>query len=395
MKRSFVHTVRACFVGYIVQAIILNFAPLLFVTFQNTYHISLTKITTLVTINFIIQLCMDASAAPIADRVGYRPLAVISNCLCATGMVLLALLPARCSDPYTGLLIATVTYAAGSGMLEVISSPMVEACPLENKDKTMSLLHSFYNWGQLGVVLISTLCFALFGIENWRWIAIAWAVIPALNAINFLSVPIAPLLRADEKGMTLRELMKQSVFSLFLLAMFCSGAAEHAVAAWASTFAETSLGVNKTIGDIAGISFFALMMGVARTVYGRMGERISLKKYMLGCSLVCIVAYLLVSLSPCPALGLIGCGMSGFAVGIFWPGTLSMASGVMRRGGNMMFCLLALSGDLGSSLGPTLVGFISGAASDNLKIGILAAVSFPLALFIVVRIITKRVHSKL
>lgn len=393
MKRSYIHTVRACFIGYIVQAITLNFAPLLFVTFQNSYNISLTKITTLVTINFFIQLTMDASAAPIADRVGYRPLAVISNCLCAVGMILLSILPNLFSDPYVGLLIATITYAAGSGMLEVISSPMVEACPLDNKDKTMSLLHSFYNWGQMAVVLISTLCFAAFGISNWHWIAIAWAVVPAVNAVNFLTVPIAPLLKADEKGMTLYDLLHTPVFYLFLLAMFCSGAAEHSMAAWTSALVETTLGVNKTIGDIAGITFFALMMGIARMIYGRKGEKISLKCYMLICAMLCIVAYLMIALSPWPALVLVGCGLSGFAVGIFWPGTLSMSSAILRRGGNMMFCLLALAGDLGSSLGPTLVGFVSGASDDNLKIGIFAAIVFPLALVIVVRSIAKRVRN--
>ena len=380
MQNKYNRTMYACFVGYIVQAIVNNFVPLLFLTFHTNYGIPLSKITLLVTVNFLLQLCVDALSVAVVDRVGYRPMAVLAHVCSAAGLILLTVLPEALDDPFVGLLIALAVYALGGGLLEVLISPIVEACPTDNKEKAMSLLHSFYCWGHMGVVLLSTLFFALFGIQNWKILALIWALIPILNGIAFLRVPIAPLIEGGERGMKLSELAKNKLFWLFMLAMVCAGASEQAVSQWASAFAEMGLGVSKTLGDLMGPMLFALMMGLARAIYGKYGDRIRLEKFMLLSCLLCVASYLITSLSPWPALGLVGCGICGFSVGIFWPGTFSMASASLRRGGTALFCMLALAGDLGCSLGPTVVGMASSAVGDNLKIGILVAILFPLLL---------------
>ena len=386
MQNKYNRTMYACFVGYIVQAIVNNFVPLLFLTFHTSYGIPLSKITLLVTINFLLQLCVDALSVVVVDRVGYRPMAVLAHVFSAAGLILLTVLPEVLGDPFVGLLIAMAVYALGGGLLEVLISPIVEACPTDNKEKAMSLLHSFYCWGHVGVVLLSTLFFTLFGIRNWKIMALIWALIPIVNGIAFLRVPIAPLIEGGERGMTLGELARNKLFWLFMVAMMCAGASEQAVSQWASAFAEMGLGVSKTLGDLMGPMLFAIMMGLARAIYGKFGERIQLEKFMLMSCLLCVVSYLITSLSPWPALGLIGCGICGFSVGIFWPGTFSMASASLRRGGTALFCMLALGGDLGCSAGPTVVGMISSAASDNLKIGILVAILFPVVLTLCVQL---------
>ena len=386
MQNKYNRTMYACFVGYIVQAIVNNFVPLLFLTFHTSYGIPLSKITLLVTINFLLQLCVDALSVVVVDRVGYRPMAVLAHVFSAAGLILLTVLPEVLGDPFVGLLIAMAVYALGGGLLEVLISPIVEACPTDNKEKAMSLLHSFYCWGHVGVVLLSTLFFTLFGIRNWKIMALIWALIPIVNGIAFLRVPIAPLIEGVERGMTLGEMARNKLFWLFMVAMMCAGASEQAVSQWASAFAEMGLGVSKTLGDLMGPMLFAIMMGLARAIYGKFGERIQLEKFMLMSCLLCVVSYLITSLSPWPALGLIGCGICGFSVGIFWPGTFSMASASLRRGGTALFCMLALGGDLGCSAGPTVVGMISSAASDNLKIGILVAILFPVVLTLCVQL---------
>lgn len=380
MKPNYQHTLKACFVGYIVQAIVNNFTPLLFLTFQSEYGIPLEKITMLVTINFGLQLLIDFLSAGLIDRIGYRASALAAHGLTAAGLILLTVLPGLLPDPFTGLLLSVLVYAVGGGLLEVLVSPMVEACPTENKAKTMSLLHSFYCWGQVGVVLFSTLFFRLFGTGRWRIMAAIWAVIPIANAFVFAKVPIATLNEEGEPGSAMKGIARKKIFWILMLLMLCAGACEQAVSQWASTFAEKGLGVDKTIGDLAGPMMFAAMMGLARTVYGKYGERIDLNRFMLFSGILCAASYLLISLSPLPVLGLLGCGLCGLSVGILWPGTYSMASAAIRGGGTAMFAFLALAGDLGCSGGPTFVGLVSGASGDNLKAGMLAAVLFPAAL---------------
>ncbi len=371
------HTVRCCFVGYIVQAIVNNFVPLLFLTFQSELNLTLPQITSLITVNFAVQLTVDLISAKYIDRIGYRAGIVLAHFCAAAGLAGLAFLPLLLPDAYTGLLLAVTIYAIGGGLLEVLVSPIVEACPTEHKEKTMSMLHSFYCWGQAGVVLLSTVFFQLFGVENWRIPALLWACIPALNGIVFLKVPIAPLLDENETAMSLKELLRNRLFWIFLLLMACAGACELSVSQWASTFIEKAFGISKTMGDLAGPLMFAILMGLARLLYGKFGEKIDLLKFMSASGILCVFAYLLTSLSGNPVFSLLGCGICGFSVGILWPGTFSLAAGSLRRGGTGMFALLALAGDVGCSGGPTLVGLVTDAAGGTLSTGILAGTVFP------------------
>ncbi len=381
MKPTYKTTIFACFVGYIVQAIVNNFAPLLFITFQNTYDIPLSQITLLVTINFGVQLLVDLLSTLFVDKIGYRTSIVVAQGFSAAGLVLLTILP-EVMPPFVGLLLAVIVYAIGGGIIEVLISPIMESCPTDNKEKAMSLLHSFYCWGHVGVVIISTAFFALAGIENWRMLAYIWALIPLVNGFIFMKTPIAPLIADGEKGMTLSELFGSKTFWLLVVMMVCSGAFEQAVSQWASAFAETGLGISKTAGDLAGPMTFAVLMGLSRVFYGKYGDKINLAKFMCGSALLGILAYLLASLVPNPAVNLLGCALCGFSVGIMWPGTFSRAAGALRTGGTAMFALLALAGDLGCSAGPTLVGFVAGAFEGNMKAGIFAATIFPAVMLI-------------
>ena len=380
MKNQYNKTVTACFVGYIVQAIVNNFVPLLFLTFQRSYGIPLSQITMLVTFNFGIQLLVDLLSVGFVDRIGYRASLVIAHVMSATGLILLTILPGCLESPFLGVLLSVMIYAVGGGLLEVLVSPVVEACPSDNKEKAMSMLHSFYCWGHVGVVAISTIFFKLFGIENWKLLAVVWAFIPLCNAFVFARVPIASLIEEGEKGLSIKELFSMKIFWILFVMMICAGASEQAVSQWASTFAEMGLGISKTAGDLAGPMAFAVLMGTSRLFYGKYGDKIDLDRFMICSSLLSIAAYLCISLVPVPMVSLIACAVCGLSVGIMWPGTFSKASATLPRGGTAMFALLALGGDVGCSGGPTLVGMVSSALGDNLKMGILAGVIFPVLL---------------
>ncbi len=378
MKFHYKHTMYASFIGYIVQAIINNFIPLLFLTFQSLYNIPISKITFLVTFNFGVQLIVDLLSAGFIDKIGYKASVVIAHIFSALGLISLTILPEMFGDPFIGLLISVMVYAVGGGLIEVLISPIVEACPTDNKESAMSLLHSFYCWGHVGVVLLSTLFFVLFDTSAWKVLALLWAIIPILNTFFFAKVPVSHLIEANENSLTLKELFSKKIFWNLLLLMICAGASEQAVSQWASTFAEKGLEINKFIGDLAGPMFFAIMMGLSRTFYGKWGEKINLEKMMLGSGILCFFSYLIISLSPLPLLSLIGCGICGLSVGILWPGTFSMSSAKIKRGGTAMFAFLALAGDVGCSVGPTVVGTVSSLFNDNLKLGIIAATIFPI-----------------
>ncbi|MGN0399648.1 MAG: MFS transporter [Blautia sp.] len=380
MKNQYDKTITACFVGYIVQAIVNNFVPLLFLTFQRTYDIPLSQITLLVTFNFGVQLLIDLLSVGFVDKIGYRMSMVLAHLLSAVGLVLLTVLPEVLPSHFAGILIAVMLYAIGGGILEVLVSPVVEACPSDNKEKTMSMLHSFYCWGHVGVVLLSTVFFRIFGIDNWRILALIWSVIPFCNAFFFAKVPIAPLMEEGETGLGIKDLFGIKIFWILLIMMICAGASEQAVSQWASTFAEKGLGISKTAGDLAGPMAFAVLMGTSRAFYGKYGDRINLDRFMIYSSCLCILAYLGVALFPVPQLSLVACAVCGLSVGIMWPGTFSKASAALPKGGTAMFALLALGGDLGCSGGPTLVGMVSSALGDNLKMGVLAGVVFPVLL---------------
>ena len=389
MKNGYNKTIISCFVGYIVQAIINNFIPLLFLTFQDSYGISLGKITLLVTFNFGAQLVVDILAISFVDKIGYRASMIIAHVFAAAGLVSLTVLPELFTDSFVGLLLSVMIYAVGGGLLEVLVSPVVEACPTDNKEKAMSLLHSFYCWGHVGVVLLSTLFFQLCGIGNWKILAVLWAIVPLLNAVAFTRVPMAQLLEEGDAGLSMKELASMKMFWVLMLMMLCAGASEQAVSQWASALAEKGFGISKTLGDLIGPMAFAILMGSSRAYYGKFGDKINLEMFMIGSSILCIISYLIIALMPIPALGLLGCALCGLSVGIMWPGSFSVASASMPRGGTAMFALLALAGDMGCSSGPTFVGFVSGAFGDNLKLGVFAAIIFPTFLILGVQNIKK------
>ena len=390
MKYSYDCTMRACFTGYIVQAIVNNFVPLLFLTFQRTYHIPLQQITLLVTFNFGIQLLTDLLSIAFVDRMGYRASMVLAHILSALGLICLTVLPERMGHPFAGILISVIVYAVGGGLLEVLVSPVVEACPSTHKEKAMSMLHSFYCWGHVGVVLFSSIFFKLAGIENWKLLAVLWAVIPILNALVFTRVPIAPVLPEGEEGMTIGTLFQNRTFWLLFVMMICAGASEQSVSQWASLFAEKGLGISKTAGDLAGPMAFAVLMGASRAFYGNYGEKINLDRFMAVSSVLCILSYLCLVFMPVPVLSLAGCALCGLSVGIMWPGTFSRASKALPAGGTALCALLALGGDIGCSGGPSLVGMVSGMCKGNLKIGILAALIFPVLLLTGAKFETKK-----
>ena len=371
-------TIKAAYLGYVVQAIVNNFVPLLFVQIQSEFGIPLGSITLLITFNFGLQLLIDMFSTPFIEKIGYRASMIISNASVIIGLVLLTVLPGKLADPFAGMLISVCVYAIGGGLQEVLVSPIVEACPTKNKETQMSLLHSAYCWGHMAVVLLSTAFFAVFGISCWRSMALLWCAVPAVDLILFTKVPIARLEANTEESAGLKELVSQGIFWLMFLMMFSAGASEQAVSQWSSAFAEKGLGVSKTLGDLLGPMLFALCMAISRTVYGIKGQRINLNAFMGVSTGLCIAAYLIIVFVPNPFIALLGCGLAGFAVGIFWPGTFSTASAKVRGRGTLLFALLALAGDLGCSGGPTLAGAVASVCGDNMRIGIGAAIAFPI-----------------
>ncbi|MCI7813062.1 MAG: MFS transporter [Lachnospiraceae bacterium] len=382
MKRNkdrYDHTIYACYIGYITQAIVNNFAPLLFLTFQSRFQVSLSQLAALVSINFGVQLLVDFASSLFVDKIGYRICMVGAHLMAAVGLAGLYFFPMFFPNAFTGILAAVVIYAVGGGLLEVLVSPIVEACPTEEKETAMSLLHSFYCWGHVLVVVCSTAFFAVFGLENWGVMACIWAVIPLGNALYFSRVPI-PMLVEEGKGATVGELFKNKVFWQLFVMMVCAGASEQGMSQWASAFAESSLHVSKTVGDLAGPCSFAVMMGLARAMYGKFGASIKLETFMNISSVLCIISYAIATVKANPFFGLFGCALCGLSVGIMWPGTFSIAAKTLRNGGTAMFALLALAGDLGCGTGPAVVGYVSEMCGGDLQNGLLAAIFFPVLL---------------
>ncbi len=391
--KNYKKTLTACYLGFVTQAISANFAPLLFLNFKNIYGISLEMIALIPSIFYLTQMLVDFAATKLADKIGYRVCVVVSQVVSSLGLVLMAILPDMVPTPFVGIIIGVVLYSIGSGLIEVLISPIVEACPFENKDAMMSLLHSFYCWGAMAVIIGSTVFFAVFGVEHWKILTFIWALIPLYNTFNFISCPIERLVE-DGKSMSIRQLLGVPVFWLMIILMICTGSSEATMAQWASAFTESALGVSKTIGDLAGPCLFAMFMGISRMLYGKMSKNFDLTKTMLLCGTLCAFFYLLASLSPSSILGLAGCALCGLAVGIMWPGTISISSQKCPRGGTAMFAFLALAGDLGGTVGPAMVGRFSEMAGGNLKVGLLIATVFPIILTLGLVFLNKKVNVK-
>lgn len=379
MKLTYKHTLLAGYAGYITQAIVNNLAPLLFIIFRDSFNIELSKITLLITFNFLIQLGIDAFSSKFVDKIGYRRSIVTAHIFSAVGLILMGVLPFVLSNAFAGLIIAAVIYAIGGGLIEVLISPIVEACPTDNKASAMSLLHSFYCWGSVAVIIVTTLLLNLLGKDKWYIIAIGWALVPIINGFLFARVPINTL-DSNESVSGIRQLAKSKMFWLFMIIMICAGASEQSMSQWASALAESGLGVSKAVGDLAGPCMFSLLMGTARVINSKLSSKINLSGAMICCGVLCAATYLLTALSPSAALSLAGCAICGFSVGIMWPCAFSMASEHFKSGSTAMFAFLALGGDLGCMAGPSLVGEIAGASGDNLKAGLLIGIIFPVSL---------------
>ena len=388
-QKNYKKTLIACYLGFVTQAISANFTPLLFLTFKSTYGIGFEKLALIPLAFYLTQLLIDLAATKFVDKIGYRTCVVASQVLSAAGLVLMAVLPELLPIPFMGILIAVVLYAMGSGLVEVLVSPIVEACPFENKAGVMSLLHSFYCWGAVGVILGSTLFFAVFGVANWKILTLIWAVVPLYNAFNFITCPIERLVE-DGESMRPGQLLRLPLFWLLILLMVCSGASEASMAQWASAFTESAIGVSKTVGDLAGPCLFAAFMGISRVIYGKMSEKLDLVRTMTVCGLLCVICYLTASLSALPILGLAGCAFCGISVGIMWPGSISISSERCPRGGTAMFAFLALAGDLGATVSPAMVGSVSNMAGGDLKAGLLVATAFPMILIFVLVLLNRK-----
>lgn len=388
-QKNYKQTLLACYLGLIVQAIAANFLPLLYVTFHKEYNIGFGKLALLSTVFFLTQLVVDFICAKIVDKIGYRPCIITAQIASAIGIAGLSFIPDIMPSAFAGIVMCVFIYAIGSGLIEVLCSPIIEACPFENKESAMSLLHSFYCWGFAGVIILSTIFFSIFGIGSWKILAIIWAIVPIYNTYNFIKCPIEPLVE-DGNSMTMGQLLKTKVFWIFILLMVGAGASEISLAQWASAFAESALNVSKATGDLVGPCGFAILMGLSRALYGKFGEKLNLTIFMALSGVMCLGCYLVAGLTKAPIVGLIACALCGFSVGIMWPGSISISSSILKRGGTALFAFLALAGDLGGSVGPFVVGSVSQRLGDKLQAGVLASVVFPILLVISVALL----HNK-
>lgn len=384
-KKGFLSTNKAtiygCYLGYVVQGMINNINPLLFVTYQNRLHVSVEAISVLIILNFGLQMVVDTVAIKVVDKVSHRLCMVLAHVFTVLGLVSISVLPFILPVPVVGLAIATVLNGIGGGLLEVLVSPIVEAVPGKEKEKAMSLLHSFYCWGCVGFIAVSTLLLKILGAEKWFLLPLIWTVLPLINVFVFMKVPILRLVEEGQE-MPVRKLFSLNVFWLLLALMLCAGASEMGMSQWASYFAEIGLKVDKAMGDLLGPCFFCILMGLMRTFFGRSEGKIKLHALIKFSCALCVISYLLAVFAPHPLLGLMGCGLCGLSIAIFWPGTFSIAAKTCKAGGTAMFAILALAGDVGCAAGPQLVTIVSRFfPAYGLKAGLLAAVIFPVTLF--------------
>ena len=387
--KNYGRTKLACYLGFVTQAISANFVPLLFLTFYREFGISYAQLALIPLTFFMTQLIVDFLSARFVDRIGYRKCILIAQITSGAGLLMLSVIPDLFPDPFAGILLCVVIYAIGSGLIEVLCSPIIEACPFENKAGMMSLLHSFYCWGAVGTIALSTVFFVIFGTDHWRILACLWAIIPLFNVWNFATCPIEPIV-AEGESMTVLQLLKTRVFWLFIVLMVCAGASELSMAQWASAFAESALGISKTAGDLLGACGFAVFMGFSRVLYGRYGEKMELRGFMMASGILCLCSYLLAAFAAWPVMGLIGCMLCGFSVGIMWPGSISISSSGLPKGGTALFALLALAGDLGGAVGPAIVGNVSQAMGESIQSGLLTGICFPLVLVMSVLVLKRK-----
>lgn len=385
IKNNYKTTICAAMLGYITQAIMLNFPPLLYIFFQTDYGLTLSQVSFLITANIIVELIVDVIVSRCAVRIGYRPMVLIGSAFAVLGLIAMIVLPSFMESKFLALILSMMLCGAGGGIMEVLISPIVEACPTKNKTGMMSLLHSFYCWGQAGVVLFSTLFFLAFGLENWIYAAIFWTIIPLACFLLFTVTPIYTLEEEGSGGQSFLALFKNKLFWVLVLMMICAGASELSMAQWASAFAETALGRSdlKWLTDLLGPCLFAICMGSARVFYAKKAEKIDLTKGIFISSLICIASYLVAIIFTSPVVSLIGCAVCGIGAGIMWPGSYSLGSAKIPSGGVLMFGMLALAGDFGCLVGPSLTGQAASLFGDNLRVGFAFALIFPIILAVI------------
>lgn len=379
MKSKYTVTKLACYVAYVVQAIVNNFLPILFIVLQDTYGLTYEELARILVFNFVTQMVTDFSAPKILSFTGYRGASVLAHVSASFGLVLLGVLPQVMSNTYLAIIISMVITAFGSGLIEVILSPMMEMLPTSNKAGNMAIMHSFYCWGQAFTIIATTLMVGLLGFKGWMWIPIVWAVIPFINIFAFTKVPIVEP-EKDEKKDSFFTLMKDSRFILFLVMMLCAGASEITMAQWASMFAQQSLGVSKAIGDLAGPCAFAIFMGAGRIWYAKVSQKVSFYKTVIVLNILCFLCYVIVGVCNVASVSLICCALCGFTVSIFWPGTYSAGAKIFTNGGAVMFSAFAMLGDIGCSLGPWILGIT--ADLYGLNWGFLTSAIFPVLMII-------------
>ena len=361
---TFTTTRRAAYASFVVQAIVNNLAPLLFVVFHARLGIDVARLGLLAGLNFLVQLLTDLAAVKVVDRVGYRAPMVLAHALAALGLVLMALLPQLLASPFAGLCLAAVVYAIGGGLIEVLASPVVEHLPAEpgrSKESGMALLHSFYCWGQLSVVVASTALLTVLGMGAWWVLPLVWAAVPAVNAVLMTRVPV-PATVPDHERTSLIGLVGSPVFLLVLLLMAAGGASELTMRQWSSVFSQQATGVPKAVGDLLGPGLFALLMALGRTAYGLLGERVPLRGALIASGAGAAACYVVTASSPAPAASLVACALTGLCVALMWPGATSLAAARFPAGGGAMFAMLALAGDVGAAAGPSAAGAIADAA---------------------------------
>lgn len=379
MNKKYKMTLYACYLGYVVQGIINNINPILFANYQRSLGITVDKIGILIAVNFVTQIIIDFASVGYVDRIGYRKCMVLANACSVLGLLGVGSFPFWFGDPMLGLTAATILNGIGGGLLEVLVSPIVEAVPTDNKEKSMSMLHSFYCWGCVGFIAVSTLILFVLGTQRWNFLPFVWVLVPFVCGILFCRVPVNRLVEEEER-IPVKSLAGQKIFWCLLVLMICAGASEMGMSQWTSYFAEMGLHVNKAVGDLLGACSFCVLMGLARLYYGKSSGDLPIRKFMAGSYVLCIFSYVLTVFAPHPLLGLLGCALCGLSVGVLWPGTFSMAARECRAGGTALFALLALAGDIGCVTGPAAVSRTAGIFPQyGIKAGLLAAVVFPAA----------------
>ncbi len=389
MKIKYKHTVIACCIATATQAIAINLPPLLFLTFQRSYGLTLSQISLLIAVNFIAQLSVDILASKFSNYIKLRSCALCASIFSAAGLLIISVLPDILPNPFVGLIIPTVIYSIGTGLVEISVNPILDSFPPEEKGASFAITHSFYSWGHASVILISTLFFLLFGTENWQILTALWSIVPICGAVAFSFVPIG-----ERKDKALQDTQQKNplfskIFAALLIMILCAGAAEMVMSQWASEFVELGLGISKTLGDIFGPCLFAALMGLARLLYAKFSQHLNIFKIMSVSALLCVISYLTAALARNPIASLAGCALCGFACGILWPGVVQIASQKIPYGGVRMFALLAVAGDAGCLIGPFAAGQLADVFNDNIRYAFYFTPVFPFIILVLLYLIKK------